>query len=591
MKRAGLVFLVAALVVSSLAATGGGASTGSGSPRADSTGDRWFEDITGKAGVGTPHRNRRFDNEYAKIMAGYTALGASAAAADFNGDGFEDLFVTDSAVDGRNHLYRNNGDLTFSDVTADAGLGTGNDADNASADSLWLDFNNDGRPDLLVVRFGRSQLFQNAGGGTFADVTKTAGLDRYVNAITAIAFDHDRDGDVDLFVGGYFQPTNLFKPDTPRFFPESFETANNGGGLVLFRNNGNGTFTDVTATAGFRLSGWTLDLGHADANHDGWDDLYVACDFGTDRFFVNNGDGTFADRTEKAIGIDTKKGMNAEWGDFDGDGLFDIFVTNITDEYMREGNFLWKNNGDLTFTDVSRETGTHDTGWGWGGKFFDYDHDGWLDLYVTNGWVSAGPENYVTDVFEMIVRPNVDLADARSWPPMGNKTLSGYQKKKLFHNERGQLFVDHAARHGVDSIRDGRGVAVADFDNDGRLDMFVANANAAPFLYRNVAPRTGHWAEFLLVGKKSNRFGVGAQVRVTAGGRTQLRMVDGGNSFAAQSTARVHVGLASATVIDALEVRWPSGLRQTFEKLPVDRIARIVEGEKTVAPFAIKGRK
>lgn len=578
MKYSGPAFVAAVVLVSLVSVTA-------------TNGDRWFEDITAKAGLATPHRNRTFDHEYATIMAGYTALGASAAVADFDGDGFDDLFVTDSAIDGRNHLYRNNGNLTFADVTAEAGIGTGNDAQNASADSLWLDYDNDGRPDLFVVRFGRSLLYRNAGGGKFTDVTAAAGLDRYVNAITSIAFDYDRDGDVDLFVGGYFRPTNLFRPETPRFFPESFETANNGGGLLLFRNNGDGTFADATEKAGFRLSGWTLDLGHADADHDGDDDLYVACDFGTDRFFVNNGNGTFTDRTEKAIGIDTKKGMNAEWGDFDGDGLFDIFVTNITDEYMREGNFLWKNNGDLTFTDVSRETGTHDTGWGWGGRFFDYDHDGWLDLYVTNGWVSAGPENYVTDVFEMIVRPGVDLADARSWPPMGNKTLSGYQKKKLFHNERGQMFVDHAARHGVDSIRDGRGVAVADFDNDGRLDMFVANANAAPFLYRNVAPPTGHWAQFVLEGRKSNRGGVGAQVRVTAGGRTQLRMVDGGNSFAAQSTSRVHVGLSSATTIDSLEVRWPSGLRQTFQKLPVDRIARIVEGAKTAVPFEVKGRK
>lgn len=584
MRQPGVATVLAIVSVSLIAAS----ATGASRPAAAASNDRWFEDVTSRAGLSAAHRNRRFDNEYATIMAGYTALGASGAVADFDGDGFDDLFVTDSAADGRNHLYRNNGDLTFTDVSGAAGLGTGNDEANASADSLWFDFNNDGRPDLLVVRFGRSLLFENVGGGRFRDVTKAAGLDRYANAITAIAFDHDRDGDVDLFVGSYFQPTNLFRPDTPRFFPESFETANNGGGLTLFRNNGDGTFTDGTEKAGLRLSGWTLDLGHADADHDGWDELYVACDFGTDRFFVNNRNGTFTDRTEQAIGIDTKKGMNAEWADFDGDGLFDVFVTNITDDYMREGNFLWKNDGDLTFTDVSRETGTHDTGWGWGGRFFDYDHDGWLDLYVTNGWVSAGPESYVPDVFEMIVRPNVDLADARSWPPMGNKTLSGYQKKKLFHNERGQLFVDHAARHGVDSIRDGRGVAVADFDNDGRLDMFVANANAPPYLYRNTAPRAGHWVQLVLAGRTSNRAGIGAQVRVTAGGRTQLRMVDGGNSFAAQSTARVHVGLAAATAIDAVEVRWPSGLRQTFRDVPADRILRVVEGEKQMIPFEAK---
>jgi hypothetical protein len=548
-----------------------------------------FDDITAKAGVAKAHHNRRFDNQYAQIMAGYTALGASAAIADYDGDGFDDLFVTDSAADGRNHLYHNNGNLTFTDVAAQAGIGSGNDPHNASADALWFDFNNDGRPDLFVVRFGHSELYENLGDGKFREISKAAGLDRYINAITAIAFDYDHDGYVDLFVGAYFQPVNLFNPDTPRFFPESFETANNGGGVIAFHNNRNGTFTDVTDKIGLKTSGWTLDLGHGDANNDGWDDLYVACDFGTDRFFTNNGDGTFTDRTEKAIGFDTKKGMNAEWGDFDNDGLLDIYVTNITDDYMREGNFLWKNNGNLTFTDVSKETGTWDTGWGWGAKFFDYDNDGWLDLYVTNGWVSAGKENYVTDIFEMIVKPNVDLADARNWPPMGNKSLSGYEKKRLYHNERGQAFTDQAPKYGVDSIRDGRGVAIADFDNDGRIDFFVANANGEPFLYHNVLSPVGHWGEFILTGTKSNRGAVGAQVRVTAGGRTLLRFVDGGNGFASQGTSRVHVGLGQATTIDKVEILWPSGARQTFEHLPADRIVGITEGVAAAAPFTPRG--
>ena len=560
-------------------------------PRADGI-ERFFEDVTARAGVAQPHHNRQFDNEYASIMAGYTALGASASVADYDGDGFEDIFVTDSAQSGRNHLYRNNGDFTFTDVAAEAGVADGNDAANASADSLWLDYDNDGRPDLFVVRFGHSRLYRNVGNGRFVDVTRQAGLDRYLNAITAVAFDYDRDGFVDLFIGCYFRPVNVFRPDTPRFFPESFETANNGGGVIAFHNNGDGTFTDVTARIGLTTSGWTLDLGHGDANNDGYDDLYVACDFGTDRFFVNNGNGTFTDRTETAIGFDTKKGMNADWGDYDNDGLLDIYVTNITDDYMREGNFLWRNNGNLTFTDVSRETGTSNTGWGWGAKFFDYDNDGWLDLYVANGWVSAGPESYVPDIFELIVRPNVDLADARNWPPMGRKSLSGYQKKKLFHNEGGHAFTDQAARHGVDSVRDGRGVAVADFDNDGRLDMFVANANSEPMLYRNVMAPSRHWAEFVLEGRTSNRGAVGAQVRATVAGRTLLRFVDGGNGFAAQSSARVHIGLGPSVRIDGLEVRWPSGLRQTFTHLPADRIVRIVEGRSALESFvAHRGRR
>ena len=549
-----------------------------------------FEDIAMPAGVAASHTNRIFKNPYANIMQGYTALGASAAVADYDGDGWEDIFVTDSKVDGKNHLYHNNGDLTFTDVAGQAGVANGNDDSNASADALWLDYNNDGRPDLFVARFGHSQLFENLGNGKFRDVSKQAGIDQYSNAITAIAFDYDHDGYVDLLIGSYFQPINIFDPPPPRFFPENFETANNGGGVTVFHNNGDGTFTDASKRVGIQLSGWTLALGHGDANNDGWDDLYVACDFGTDHFFANNGDGTFTDKTASAIGFDTKKGMNAEWGDYDGDGRLDIFVTNITDDYMREGNFLWHNNGNLTFTDVSRETGTYDTGWGWAGKFVDYDNDGWLDLYVVNGWVSAGKESYVPDIFATIVRPNVDFADARNWPPMGSKSLSGYEKKKLFHNVRGQLFEEVASREGVDSLRDGRGIAVADFDNDGRQDLFVTNAGAAPYLYHNIgsAGPQAHWATFLLEGTKSNRAAIGAQLRATPGKRTQLSFVNGGNGFAAQSSQRVHFGLGDASGIDQLEVRWPSGQRQVFTDLAADRIYKLIEGDPEVKPFVAK---
>lgn len=544
-----------------------------------------FEEVSEKAGVAHPHTNRSFENPYAHIMEGYTALGASVAVADFDGDGFEDIFVTDSKLDGKNHLYRNNGDFTFTDVAERAGVAHGNDAENASSAALWFDYDNDGDPDLLVVRFGRNQFFENQGDGTFREVTRRAGLFRYMNAIAAIAFDYDRDGDLDLFVGGYFRDVNVFDPDTPRFFPESFETAENGGGLIVFRNNGDRTFTDVTAQAGFNLGGWTLDLGHADANNNGWDDLYLACDFGTDRFFENLGDGTFADRTETSMGYDTKKGMNVDWGDFDGDGFLDIYVTNITDDYMREGNFLWRNNGDLTFSDVSRETDTFDTGWGWAGKWFDYDHDGWLDLYVVNGWVSGSEENYVVDIFEMIVQPGIDLADARNWPPMGEKTLSGYQRSRLFHNQGGQFFIDRAPAQKLDSLQDGRGIALADFDNDGRLDLYVSNANAKPLLFRSRLPlgKDTNWVQFLLRGVESNRDAIGAQVRVTAGDRTQLSFVNGGNGFASQSSLRVHFGLADREILDRVEVRWPSGKRQSFEKVASNRIYRLVEGGKMEA--------
>jgi hypothetical protein len=513
-------------------------------------------------------------------MQGYARLGSAAAVADYDGDGFEDIFVTDSCATCKNHLYHNNGNFTFTDVAEQAGVATGNDEENASTAALWFDFNNDGRPDLLVVRFGYSILYENLGNGKFRDVTKSAGLDRYMNAMKAIAFDYDNDGYLDLFFGSYFRPINVFHPGTPRFFPESLETANNGGGVTVFHNNRNGSFTEVTDRVGIRTTGWTLDLGHGDANNNGLEDLYVANDFGTDRFFINNGNGTFTDKTATAIGFDTKKGMNVDWGDYNNDGWLDIYVTNIYNDYMKECAMLWQNMGDGSFTDVSSEVGTCDTGWGWGAKFVDYDNDGWLDLYVMNGWVSAGKENYVPDIFAMVTRPNVDLTDARNWPPIGNRSFSGYEKKRLFHNVDG-IFKEEASRHGLDSLRDGRGIAVADFDNDGRLDLFITNADEEANLYRNILPTGAHWVTFLLEGTRSNHFAIGAQVRLTAGGKTYLQYVNGGNGFAAQSTTRVHFGLGALTRIDSVEVRWPSGLKQTFSGPDVDHFYKVVEGQAT----------
>ena len=549
----------------------------------------WYVDRAVEAGLDRAHRHRSFENPYAKIMEGYTALGAAVAVADYDRDGDDDLFLTDSSATGRNLLYRNEGDGTFTEVGEEAGVAHGNDARNASADALWFAADGDAWPDLLVVRFGRSLLYRNLGDGTFEDVTEAAGLRGYLNAIAAITFDHDGDGDLDLLLGNYFSAVDLFEPETPRFFPESFETAANGGGLTLWRNDGDGEtirFADATEEAGLAgHTGWTLDLGHADVDDDGDQDLYVAADFGTDRLFLNDGDGTFTDVTEATLGIDTKKGMNADWGDFDNDGRLDCFVTNITDEYMREGNFLWQNLGEGTFVEVARETGVHDTGWGWAGKFFDADNDGWLDLYTVNGWVSGSEENYVLDVFELITTPDVDLADARNWPPMGEKTLSGYQRNHLFLNRGGTLFEDEAARHGVDSIRDARGVAILDLFDDGRLDLVVTNAGAVPHLFVHVGESANHWIGLVLEGSGRNPEAIGALVRATAGGAERIRLVDGGNGFAGQSSRRVHFGLGAADSVETLEIRWPSGVTSTFTDVAADRIWRAVEGEPALRPF------
>ncbi|MGH9785064.1 MAG: CRTAC1 family protein, partial [Terriglobia bacterium] len=385
-----------------------------------------------------------------------------------------------------------------------------------------------------------------------------------------------------LLLGNYFQPVNLLDLKTTKVLPNDLDKAVNGGGVTFWRSNGNGTFTNATAQAGLaNQMGWILDVGHGDLDDDGDPDIYLAGDYGTDRVYFNNGDGTFRDATEAAIGFDTKKGMNAEIADYNNDGRLDIYVTNITDEYMKECNMLWHNNGDGTFTDLSKETGTCDTLWGWAAKFADFDNDGWLDLFAVNGLRSAGKENYIPVLFQMIATPNVDFSNLDNWPAIGEMTWSGYQKKKLFRNLAGDLFREMAASAGVDNDLDGRGVGVADFDNDGRLDFYQTNADQPALLYRNVTEPTGNWIELKLTGTKSNRDAIGSRIVVRAGSKSWIREVDGGNGYAGQSTAHMHVGLGALDKVDSVEIRWPSGQKETVT-VPVNRITHIEEGKGVV---------
>jgi hypothetical protein len=362
-----------------------------------------YQEIGEKAGVRVPHHTRVFHGPYADVLGMFTAGGAAVAVGDYDGDGFDDIFVTDSDSGKPNHLYHNNGNLTFTDVAAKAGVAEGNDPRSIVADALWFDYDNDGRQDLLVARFGTPILYHNEGNGTFKDVSKSSGLNKFGNTIAVIAFDYDNDGYLDLMFGNYFKPVNLLDGKDDHVLPNDLDNAINGGGVTLWRNTGHGSFVEVTDKAGFgKHTGWTLDIGHGDFNNDGLQDVYLACDYGTDRIFFNNGDGTFRDATEKSIGFDTRKGMNVDIADYDNDGWLDIYVTNITDEYMKECNMLWHNNHDGTFTDVSKETNTCATLWGWAAKFGDFDNDGWPDLFVVNGLRSGSKENYIPVLLELI---------------------------------------------------------------------------------------------------------------------------------------------------------------------------------------------
>ena len=538
-----------------------------------------FQNVTQTAGVAHRHHGPALDERLRNLGPWFSALGAGGAVGDFDNDGYEDIYLTDSLRGKPNILYHNNGDYTFTDVAAKAGVANLNDDRNFSTMALFFDCDNDGYKDLFVVRFGKSMIFRNRGDGTFEDVTALSEIPDPRNSVAAVAFDYDRDGKLDLFVGSYFPDVDLTKVKTTKLLQESWETARNGGSSYLLHNIGGCKFVDRTKAAGVAGTGWALAVASADIDKDGWPDLYVANDFGADKVFRNNHDGTFSDVSEHAIGIDTKKSMNAEFGDYDNDGWLDGYVTNITEPFLRECNMLWRNNGNFTFTDVSVSTGTCDTGWGWGAKFIDYDNDGWLDLYVANGFISAGKEDYIDILMPIILDSDVDLSDTKNWPPLGERSFSGYERKKLFHNSGHHAFTDVAHEEGVDTDRDGRGVIVADFDNDGAQDIFLLNSNQEAVMYRNVRGTQNNWIELDLQGVRSNRDGIGTRVSFYTPTGLFYRETNAGNGFESQSTGRVHVGTGKLASIDRMVVEWPSGTTQEFKNVATRKRYQLVEGK------------
>ncbi len=569
-----------------LASGCGGRSADDASPLPSAAGSA-FAEVTLEAGIGHRHQKPALDTRVDNIMPWLTSVGAAAAAGDYDGDGWIDLYVTNSSKGQPNWLYRNNGDGTFTDVAGAAGVAAANDENGVGMDCIWADLDNDRRLDLYIVRWGRDLIYRNNGDGTFTDVTAAwiPGGTPWANGNAVIALDYDRDGRLDLYVGNYFREVDLWHLDTTLIMHDSFEVARNAGRNFLYHQRPDGKFEEVAARLGVDDPGWTLAVGSADVDNDGWPDLYVANDFGPDKLFLNDGSGGFVDVSAAAIGRDTRKGMNVDFGDFNNDGWLDIYVTNITTaEYLKEGNMLWRNNGPdgsgLTrFMDISPESHTYNGGWGWGAKFFDYDNDGDLDLFSANGFISAGEGSYWYDLASWSVLGK-DPADALNWPTIGDRSFSGYEPFRLWRNEGFESFTEVAAEAGVDSVRDGRGVVCFDYDNDGDLDLYVANQGQPPHLYQNRSAPAAHWLSLRLHADPASGVtadAIGTRVTVVSGGVTRIRERDGGNGYAGQSDPRLHFGLGRQGRVDLVEVRWPDGGLQYLEDVPVDRFVDVVQ--------------
>jgi tetratricopeptide (TPR) repeat protein len=538
-----------------------------------------FVEMAQQLGVRHTHHKPVLDKKLDTIMPWMASVGASAAAADYDQDGDIDLYATNSRLGQPNRLYRNNGDGTFVEVAAAAGVDRANEEHGTSMDAAFGDYDNDGDMDLYVVKWGWNILYRNNGDGTFTDVTDKAGVGDKGNGNAAVWLDYNDDSYLDLYVGNYFRYVDLWNLEDSRQMHEDFETARDAGPNVLYRNNGDGTFTEVAEEFGVNDSGWTLDCGCADYDNDGDQDLVNANDFGQDRVYRVNADGTFTNVTDDAIGWDTHKGMNVDFGDYNNDGWLDLYVTNIwTKEYVQEGNQLYRNMGGGKFSDISFEANVYDAGWCWAGRFWDYDNDGDLDIMVANGYISGDPDDeYFTKLAVTVTKPGFDPADAQNWPEMGDSTFAGYEPSRVWRNDGNEVFTEVAAELGLADKGDGRGLAIADYDGDGDLDVYISNQGQDSVFYRNEIGSRNNWLQVDLTCTTCNRNAVGTRVTVVSEGLSQIREVNGGNGDHSQCPYRLHFGLGQRKTIEKVEIRWPNGYQETLTDVKPNQLLKITE--------------
>jgi enediyne biosynthesis protein E4 len=545
--------------------------------------DFYLQEVSHAAGIDFVHQAPTLDSKLASIMPEVSSMGAAVSIVDFDRDGWPDIYVTNSAIGSRNHLYHNNHDGTFTDVAEQMGVADVNrDGTGVSMGAVWGDYDNDGYEDLFLIKWGRPELFHNDHGRGFTRVTDQSGLPPWINANTAVWLDYDGDGLLDLFVGGYYpENLDLWHLPSTHMMPDSFEYAKNGGRKYLFHNLGNGHFEEVSAKVGIDSRRWALAAAAADLRGTGHPDLFIANDYGVSELYLNDGKHFHEAGAETGIGFAPKSGMNASFGDIFNQGKFDIYVSNISEEgVLIQGNNLWvpEDGPTLKYDNLARDLGVELGGWSFGAQFGDLNNDGNLDLYLENGYISLDRKRSYWYDFAKVAGGNSSIiGDAANWPAFDGRSLSGYQQKHVWLNDGAGKFIDVAQAVGVTDTYDGRSVVLADLWNRGVLDVVVANQRGPLLIYRNTVTPDNDWIEFSLEGAKSNRSAIGAQLTLFWDGKQQVQQVSGGNGFASENDRRLHFGLGRSPHIDKVVIRWPSGSIQTLKDLAPNQLYNVKE--------------